>query len=364
MFTSSPRYLSLTQQVVHALETDILRGLHTKALPSVRQLAAQMQVSRRTISAAVGILQQKNLVRPTQRQGIAVLKRSVIRKTHQTRGNIGLLLPQPLDELHPYSTVFFHSLRALLYLNGFHLVVHSGPSFFSSRPASALQRLVTRHPSDCWILAFSSLESQAWFHAQGVPAVVAGTAHDAIPVPFVDVDFQATARHAANFLISRGHRHIGLVNPQIGKAGDRRTEAGFCEAAASYPSTEIQVSVFHHHGSMASLRSLAPRLMPNPGRPTALLVANPYFYMGLSGILQEKGVSIPEDLSIMCRDDDHCLGYMPTEPTRYVCRPEQRARAIFDTVMHSLGPKGRKTETKSVLLFPELIEGKSVTRRK
>jgi DNA-binding LacI/PurR family transcriptional regulator len=96
--------------------------------------------------------------------------------------------------------------------------------------------------------------------------------------------------------------------------------------------------------------------------PTALLIANPYHYMGIAGLLAERGLKVSRDLSLLCRDDDFCLRYLPVEPSRYLCRPEKRARAIFSTVMWALRPGADRDEPRHVLLLPELVEGASVAK--
>lgn len=66
MFTSSPRFLTLAQQVARVLEEDIRRGALRGILPSERQLVEKLQVSRRTIRAATEMLARKKLIRTAQ----------------------------------------------------------------------------------------------------------------------------------------------------------------------------------------------------------------------------------------------------------------------------------------------------------
>ena len=120
MFTSSPRYSTLAQQVANALENEIRQGNFKDNLPGERWLAESMQVSRRTVRA-IQVLQNKNVLRPgivRQHRIGDIRPQTAVR---QTVRSIGLLLPDPLDKLPPYSSVFFDYLRALLYADGIRL---------------------------------------------------------------------------------------------------------------------------------------------------------------------------------------------------------------------------------------------------
>ena len=113
---------------------------------------------------------------------------------------------------------------------------------------------------------------------------------------------------------------------------------------------------------MDSLRRITDRILRLAPRPTALFVANPYHYLGVAGLLAERGLKVPRDISLLCRDDDFCLRYLPVDPGRYHCSPEQRARAIFSTVMWALRPGPASVGARHVLLLPDLVEGASVAK--
>jgi len=211
-------------------------------------------------------------------------------------------------------------------------------------------------------MPYSSRASQTWFHARRIPVVIVGSAHEGIDVPYVDVDYRATARHAAGYLIGKGHRRLGLIVHEDHPAGDKRTEAGFVEGSRSFAGAGASTMVFRHGGTMADLRRMTERILRLAEPPTALLIANPYSYMGVAGLLAEHGVKVPRDLSLLCRDNDYCLRYMPIEPSRYVCSPEKRARAIYSTLMRALQPGASDAQAASVLLMPDLVEGGSVAR--
>lgn len=360
MFSSSPRYSTLTQQVARLLEEQIRAGILRDSLPGERSLAASMQVGRRTIRAAAAILRQKKLIRTAHGAETKILKAPEARASRRPMRNIGLLVPLPLNQLQPYATVFIDPLRTLLYENGFRLDTHFGQRYFSRKPAAALSRLVARFPTEGWILLVSNQACQAWFHAQGIATVVIGTAHEDVALPYVDLDMQATSRHAAQVLLRKGHRRLGLVIAASDWVGDRKTEQGFLEGVRQFGS-KAEGHVFKHAGTVGALRQTLTQILQSPVPPTALLVVNPYNYLTVAGILAEKGLQVPRDISLLCRDDEYCFRHLPITPSRYVYDPNARAKVIFSTLMGAMQAGGRKAHgTRSVLMLPKFLAGASI----
>lgn len=361
MFTPSPRYATLARQVARDLAGQIGRGEFGANLPGERWLAESLQVSRRTVRAALGLLRQEEVIETIRGRETRIALRPRRRAAPASTRAIGLLLPAPVDQLEPYSTVYFDFLRGLLFANGFRLETHSSSSFFSRRPGAALARLVARFPSDAWVLAFSNRPCQEWFHEQRLPAVIAGTCHEGLRLGCVDLDMHATARHAASHLLAQGHRRLALVVPEKNRAGDRRTEEGFLAGTTARAGAGASARVWRHDGTMPGLRRMTDRLLALRERPTALFIVNPYHYMGVAGLLAERGIRVPRDLSLLCRDDDYCLRYLPAAPSHYEFGPDKRARAIFSTLMAALTP-GSDAPPRQVLLLPRLVQGGSVAR--
>lgn len=179
-------------------------------------------------------------------------------------------------------------------------------------------------------------------------------------LPFVDVDLQSASRHAVTSLLQKGHRHIALIMPESYRAGDVRTERGFMDGAARFPANDVHTQVFKHASTMESLRSLTDRILRLEKVPTALFIVNPYYYLAIAGFLGERGLNVPRDISLMCRDDDYCLRYLSISPSRYTYNIENRARATFSMVMSITQPQANRGKIPSVLMPPTQLDGASV----
>jgi DNA-binding LacI/PurR family transcriptional regulator len=358
MFTSSSRYATLTQQVVRQLEEDIRHGILRESLPAERELAARMEVSRRTIRAAVQILRDRHLIRTAHGAPTRILGAPVAPVRRVELRAIGLLLPKPLEMLKPFTAVV-DILRGLFHQNGRRLDVHFGARYLSPRPAAALRRLVAQSSCDGWILASATHACQSWFQSQGLVAVVAGTAHAGVALPAVDVDMLATSRHAANVLMRRGHRRLALLLERADWAGFRLTEHGFLEGVRQFGDNAVGL-VCRHNGDVADLQRVISRLLRPPAPPTALFIVNPFHYLAVAAILAEQGLKVPRDISLLCRDDDACLRFLPVAPSRYSCSAQAQAKQLFATLMTDIQSRPKRPSPRPLLLMPEYIAGASV----
>lgn len=358
MFTSSSRYATLTQQVVRQLEEDIRHGILRESLPAERELAARMEVSRRTIRAAVQILRDRRLIRTAHGAPTRILGAPVAPVRRVELRAIGLLLPKPLEMLKPFTAVV-DILRGLFHQNGRRLDVHFGARYLSPRPAAALRRLVAQSSCDGWILASATHACQSWFQSQGLVAVVAGTAHAGVALPAVDVDMLATSRHAANVLMRRGHRRLALLLERADWAGFRLTEHGFLEGVRQFGDNAVGL-VCRHNGDVADLQRVISRLLRPPAPPTALFIVNPFHYLAVAAILAEQGLKVPRDISLLCRDDDACLRFLPFAPSRYSCSAQAQAKQLFATLMTDIQSRPKRPSPRPLLLMPEYIAGASV----
>lgn len=358
MFTSSSRYSTLTQQVVRRLEEDIRHGILRESLPGERVLAVRMEVSRRTIRAAVRILRSRRLIRTAQGAPTRILGTPAPPPRRVEMRAIGLLLPKPLEMLKPFTGVV-DILRGLFHQNGLRLDVFYGARYLSPRPAAALRQLVAQSPCDGWILASANHACQSWFQAQGLVTVVAGSSHDGVALPSVDVDMLATSRHAATVLLRRGHRRLALLLERADWAGFRLTEQGFIEGVRQFGNNATGL-VCRHDGHVADLQRVLSRLLRSPAPPTALFIVNPFHYLAVAAILADRGLKVPQDISLLCRDDDACLRYLPVVPSRYSSSALAQAKQLFATLTTAMQSRSERPPSKSLLLIPEFIAGASI----
>jgi DNA-binding LacI/PurR family transcriptional regulator len=360
MLSAPGRFSTLTQQVADAIAVNIRRGVWADQLPPERYLARSLQVSRRTLRSAIEILRKEKVLLTMPGLGSHITRASRPRTGSPARRKVvGLMMPEAFDHMKPSTMVFIDELRTLLYAKGLRLEVHVGHRYYSNRPSSALVELTAKHPADGWILIYSNPINQSWFKAQKIPAVIAGTAHEKVDLPDVDVDMFAACRHAANLFIQKGHRRLALVVEDPHLPNEKKSEDGFLEGARLLGKTEVITRTWRCPGGLPRIRNLAERLVSRgPDAASAVLVTNAYQYLALFSILTRMGVKVPGDISLISRNDEHFFQFLEPEPARYTCAPQTRARAVLSALMRAI--QGEHLPARHFWLVPDFITGATV----
>jgi LacI family transcriptional regulator len=351
--------LSLIDQLGAALREGLARGDWPDWLPSERQLCADLHVGRNSLRAALRRLAEEGAVEIVPGQGTRNAGR-VSRPPAPDRSTFGLLSPISLEQLRPRQALWIDELRGQLAETGGVLRFVHGPQFFRANPSPALQRLVSQERCGCWILVRSTKAVQLWFARQGVPCVIAGSCHQGVELPFVDLDYRAMCRHAATTLLQHGHRRIAFLTQVADAAGDLRSEVGFREGIDAFPGAGIEGRVVHHEADPQSVAQCVRRLMQGARAPTALLINQSYHYLTAFSVLVQMGRRIPQDVSLICRDDDRFLAYLEPEPARYQESPHQFARKLARTAARLM--RERSAKSSQLQIMPRLLQGASIAR--
>lgn len=137
-------------------------------------------------------------------------------------------------------------------------------------------------------------------------------------VPFVVIDFwnenytfdavmatnQDSARSAINFLIERGHKEIGYLAGSFRIKPFRGRAAGYQQALekAKIPYKKEYVVTLTPNISGA-YEDMKKHLERDPALPTAFFADNDIIALGAMKAMKERGIRIPEDVSVIGFDD-------------------------------------------------------------
>jgi DNA-binding LacI/PurR family transcriptional regulator len=143
-------------------------------------------------------------------------------------------------------------------------------------------------------------------------------------------------------------------------AGDLRSEVGFREGIDAFPGAGIEGRVVHHEADPQSVAQCVRRLMQGARAPTALLINQSYHYLTAFSVLVQMGRRIPQDVSLICRDDDRFLAYLEPEPARYQESPHQFARKLARTAARLM--RERSAKSSQLQIMPRLLQGASIAR--
>jgi len=349
--------LSLIDQLCTALRDGLARGDWPDWLPSERRLGLELRVGRNSLRTALQKLAGEGLIEIVAGQGTRNAGR-VSGAPQPDSAVFGLLSPVPLEQLRPRQALWIDELRGILSETERILRFVHGPQYFRANPSALLRKLVSQEQCGCWILIRSTKASQAWFERQGIPCVIAGSCHPGVDLPFVDLDYRAMCRHAATTLLQLGHRRIVYLTPVAEAAGDVHSETGFLEGMRKFPSAEAEGLIVHHQANKPSIAQTVRRLMESARPPTALLVNQSYHYLTVFSILAQLGWRTPQDVSLICRDEDRFLSFLEPEPARYVEDPHLFARKLARTTATLM--KERPAKPPRAQIIPRLLRGASM----
>jgi LacI family transcriptional regulator len=195
----------------------------------------------------------------------------------------------------------------------------------------------------------------------GLPFVVHGRAsNEKTPYAWLDVNNHSAFKRATEFMLDLGHRHIGLVNglEKMDFAYRRREgylaalkERGVKADPALMRSAEM-TEVFGYQTAKDMLQRETP--------PTAFLAASMISAIGVRRAIEELGLRMGQDVSVITHDDD--LGYLKNGqdvPIFTACRSSVRTAGIklAQLLLRQIENPDAPPETE--LLEVELIAGRS-----
>lgn len=165
----------------------------------------------------------------------------------------------------------------------------------------------------------------------GLPAVALGRPGPGVSIPSVEVDDTHGIAAAVEHLVSLGHTRIGHVagDPHMMHGGRRRSS--FDEAmreAGLDPSLVIETDFSASDGADAT-RRLLDEAIP----PTGIVFANDPMAIAGLGVAQQRGLRVPDDLSITGFDGTDISGYVFPALTTITSDPVEWGRVAARTLL-------------------------------
>lgn len=351
-----PQRLSLVAQTVQSLCDGIRTGHWRDQLPGERELCERLQVSRRTLRAALDELQRQGWLSVAGRRRRMIQTKRARAVREAPRKVIGVLAAGAIETLQPPMMVVMDALRDKLTEAGYAVELHASRACFSARPAQALEKLIKHHPAKAWLILGSKEPMQRWFIRQRVPCLVLGSCAPSIALPSVDVDYQAACRHAGSVLWRKGHRRIALVIPQDAYGGDLASEAGLRDALQGLSGTEL--TVLRHNGTSPHVCSLVDKALRMTDPPTAYLVSHAMPVLAVLTHLMRRGRRVPQDVAIISRDDDPFLRATSPVLACYAINRIPIARRASMAV-RQIAETGT-LPVQSIRLIPKFVPGETV----
>jgi LacI family transcriptional regulator len=276
------------------------------ASATINDVAGLAGVSIKTVSR---VLNGEPHVRPELRQRVMLAVKELAYTPNQAArrlaGNKSFLIAFMYNNPSPaYIAGVQEGAARRCRASGYHLIVEPLEREYGNDPAPITNMLKTLAPDG--VILIPPLSDDAalieQLAASRTPMVrVAGCEEG--PGTKLTMPDRDAGRIAAEHLVSRGHRRIAMIAPPVSHSAAAGRLLGYLDALASAGIAEDQQLIVRGRFDVESGEEAAAKLLALPEPPTAIFAANDQMALGVMRTARERGLSIPEDLSIVGFDD-------------------------------------------------------------
>jgi LacI family transcriptional regulator len=198
------------------------------------------------------------------------------------------------------------------------------------------------------------------FKTSNVPIVLCATKDERGTFPSVDIDHEAAAFDAVSQLISEGHESIAMISgtledPANGYARFQGYKRALEKAGLPYREDYVRVGNYRYESGIDAMQYF----LELPTRPTAVFSATDEMAIGAIHCIQDNGLNVPEDISVISVDNSRASSMVrPTLTT--VAQPMYDIGAVSMRLLTKLMKK-ETVDNSTVTLPHEMIKRRSVT---
>lgn len=354
-----PERANLVAECCRVLTLRLRAGEWAEVLPGERRLADLLQVGRDTIRAALERLEAEQLIssaKEGRRRKILEKAYGPARPEEAIDFKVGMLSPFHLERLQQAVVIELDHIRNSLAAKNVRLELFSPPWYEQARPQKHLMQFLSEEKRSVWLLYRASSAIQQTFEKAKVPCLVRGYPLPDSKLPHIDVDWRATARHAATRLWQIGHRRVAVIAASDSLAGvDAAVDGvntfngeGFCP------------SMILEDGSVDGLIRQLSRALLGPSAPTALIATRPRQAATAMTWLASQGLKVPEQMSILTLSREPYLEHLVPRISGYRIDPAAVARLVIRR-LERLARSGTYSDS-NPWLIPAEIKGESLAK--
>ncbi|MFC3798074.1 catabolite control protein A [Cohnella sp. GCM10012308] len=200
------------------------------------------------------------------------------------------------------------------------------------------------------------------FNTSNVPIVLCATTDEKGTMPSVDIDHETAAYDAVRKLIGEGHKRIAMISgtlqdPANGYARYQGYKRALEESGIAFDESLVRVGNYRYESGIEAVQYF----LELEERPSAVFAATDEMAIGAIHGIQDAGLSVPEDISVIGVDNIR-LASMVRPLLTTVAQPMYDIGAVSMRLLTKLMKK-ENVEQARVTLHHELIVRNSVAPR-
>lgn len=296
------KYQVLIDYIVGQIENGILTP--GDKLSSENELSRKFGISRQTVRTAIGILEEQGVLRRVKGSGTYLSDRR--RESLEQRSRIAVLTTYVDSYIFPK---IIQGIEETLFERGYSVQIAFTNNTLE-REKSVLSDIISRDDVAGVIvegtksgLPNPNIPFYKKLQARKIPIIFINTYYPELSVPHVSLDDVQAARKAVDYLIGKGHRDIGAVL-KLDDGQGRQRYLGYLQAmdSAGYSVTDSRM-VWIDTDESKQLAYCTDKILNRLESCSALFCYNDQIAFQLVRILSDRGIRVPEDVSLISIDD-------------------------------------------------------------
>ncbi len=332
-------------------------------LPTMKDVARIAGVSIQTVSAIIN--HKPGITQPTRDRVLAAIEQlgyhpySVARslRTRQTH-SIALVVS---DIANPFYATIASAIEEFAHNAGYSVMLHNTHNDIS-RETAYIQTISQRWIDGAIIVSTrNEVVGLDVLSSARIPVVAINHTPGTYDGPSVTTNNICAGRIAAEHLVGLGHHHISHIGGPIRLYLSHEREMGFFEVLRE---NGLQPIICPNNAGEwdceSGYRSMSQLLECSQIRPTAVFAANDRMAIGAIRAIDQAGLRVPQDISVIGMDDIEYSAYI-SPPLTTVGQPiVKMALTAVDLLIKLLS--GENPEKTRIVLNPELIVRGSTCR--
>lgn len=308
-------------------------------LPTIREVARLAGVSVATVSKA---LNRSGNVSEALQTRVAAAARTLGYAPHASARSLrsgatrtlGLLVA---DLANPYFLRLVESIERLASAGGYSVILCNSAED-PAREERHLAMLMSQRADGIFLIPtrIGWNGRPAAMADLPMPTVLVDRNVEGLGLDSVTTDNLAVGRVAAEHLHALGHRRIGVIMGSPEHQIARHRIDGFRSALAVLGTSLDQRLVESDNFTETSGHAAALRLLARAERPTAIFATNNHLALGLLRAIMDRGVQVPDDLSVVVVDELPWPGLLRPKITVVVQPSEGIAEAAVSLLMERI----------------------------
>ncbi|MDN5276207.1 MAG: hypothetical protein PWR01_172 [Clostridiales bacterium] len=179
---------------------------------------------------------------------------------------------------------------------------------------------------------------------------------------FIDSDNIEGTYKLVTYLLSMGHRKIGVINGTLSVSTGRERFKGFERAMSEVGIFVDESYPYRYDGdfTMESGYQGAAKMVNMHQKPSAIVIMNNVMAIGALKYFRANNIRVPEDVSIVAYGNIDNSDLLYVQPTIVTLDPWSIGNKAGEMILERI--KNRNMGNREVIFVPQLVEGNSVKK--